>query len=83
MSDNEGGDLQLLVESVACVRTALNEILLCHEQALNALENLEGNVRAVELLLEYGADTSIKNVKGTTALDVASTPQIQRLLRNA
>ncbi len=41
----------------------------------------EGDEAAVQLLLEYGADPSIKNDKGKTALDHADSDAIEKMLK--
>ena len=46
---------------------------LCCEHGESALfyAALRGNLEVVQYLVEQGADLSIKNIKGLTALDVA------------
>jgi ankyrin repeat protein len=40
-----------------------------------------GHVDAVRLLLDAGADATLKNTDGQTAFDVAATQEISNLLR--
>lgn len=40
-----------------------------------------GEVALVELLLEHGADPSLTNSEGQTALDLASDSAVKKLLR--
>lgn len=42
-----------------------------------------GKEAAVEVLIEHGADATLKNLDDFSALDLAVTPKILRILRNA
>jgi ankyrin repeat protein len=46
------------------------------------IASANGNTQIVQLLLEKGANTSLRNKYGKSAIDVASSGEIRKLLLN-
>ncbi|XP_072193730.1 palmitoyltransferase ZDHHC13 [Excalfactoria chinensis] len=80
------GFTPLMLSAQRVVGPEPTRFLLKFNPSLNAVDNIEkntalhwavtsGNVSAVELLLEAGANMDIKNAKGETALDLAIQTQ--------
>uniref|UniRef100_A0A669QMJ3 Palmitoyltransferase n=1 Tax=Phasianus colchicus TaxID=9054 RepID=A0A669QMJ3_PHACC len=81
----------LMLSAQRVVGPEPTRFLLKFNPSLNAVDNVQkntalhwavtsGNVSAVELLLEAGANMDIKNVKGETALDLAIQTQNRSMI---
>ena len=65
---------ELLKSGAKVNMTGLDSVTALHDAAVNGHESM------ISLLLRYGADPSLKTATNKTALDLAVSPQVVRLL---